>query len=89
MFKLGSSLTPEQRTLKNEINNKTSKENPPKKRKLADGAKTTIFLDWRAKNAVTPAKDQMKCAACYAFAATAALESAYAIKSGNLVSFSE
>jgi C1A family cysteine protease len=31
----------------------------------------------------------MKCAACYAFAATAALESAYAIKSGKLVSFSE
>jgi C1A family cysteine protease len=60
----------------------------PKKRKLAEG-KTTYMLDWRTKNAVTPAKDQMKCAACYAFAANAAVESAYAIKSGQLVSFSE
>jgi C1A family cysteine protease len=89
LFKLGSSLTPEQRTIKKEQDNNKSKEAPPKKRKLADGGKTTIFLDWRAKNAVTPAKDQMKCAACYAFAANAAVESAYAIKSGQLVSFSE
>ena len=57
---------------------------PPKKKQELQG-NITYFLDWRTKNAVTPAKDQMKCAACYAFAANAALESAYAIKSGRLV----
>ena len=51
-------------------------------------SKQTIYLDWRSKGAVTIPKDQLKCSACYAFAATAALESAYFIKSGNLVDFS-
>jgi C1A family cysteine protease len=48
----------------------------------------TIYLDWRAKGAVTVPKDQLRCAACYAFAATSSLESIYFIKSGNLVDFS-
>lgn len=48
----------------------------------------TIYLDWNARGAVTPIKDQKKCSACYAFAATAAFESHYFIHSGNLVDFS-
>lgn len=51
-------------------------------------SKQTIYLDWRNKGAITIPKDQLKCSACYAFAATAALESSYFIKSGNLVDFS-
>jgi C1A family cysteine protease len=41
-------------------------------------------LDWRLKNVVTPVKDQGQCGSCWAFAVTETLESAYAIKTGDL-----
>lgn len=45
--------------------------------------------DWRDHNAVTGIKDQGNCGGCWAFSAIATSESAYAIKSGNLISLSE
>ncbi|XP_037036583.1 procathepsin L-like [Bradysia coprophila] len=46
-------------------------------------------LDWRKKGAVTPVKNQMKCASCWAFAAAGALESHFFIKNHKLANFSE
>jgi len=46
-------------------------------------------LNWNEKNVVTPAVSQGNCGSCAAFAATAGIESAYAIKTGRLVKFSE
>uniref|UniRef100_A0A0D3FRV3 Cathepsin propeptide inhibitor domain-containing protein n=1 Tax=Oryza barthii TaxID=65489 RepID=A0A0D3FRV3_9ORYZ len=46
-------------------------------------------VDWRKEGAVTPAKHQGQCAACWAFAAVAAIESLHKIKGGDLISLSE
>ncbi|KAG3132848.1 hypothetical protein PI124_g20004 [Phytophthora idaei] len=45
--------------------------------------------DWREHNTVTPVKNQGQCGSCWAFSAVAAMESAYALSTGTLESFSE
>ena len=46
-------------------------------------------IDWREKNVITSIKDQQNCGSCWSFSTTGSVEAAYAIKNGNLISFSE
>jgi len=46
-------------------------------------------IDWSTSGAVTGVKDQGQCGSCWSFSTTGALEGAYFLKTGQLLSFSE
>ena len=53
------------------------------------GVELDDSVDWYAKGMVNDPKDQGQCGSCWAFSAVGAVESANAIKKGNLESYSE
>lgn len=68
---------------------KSSYFNDSKKIRKEINHKTTANLDWRDKGVVNTIKNQYLCGSCWAFSAIQAAESAYAISTGTLLSFSE
>jgi C1A family cysteine protease len=54
-----------------------------------DGVEIPAQLNWRDYNVLAPIKDQIRCNACYAFAALGAIEANHKIKTGQDINLSE
>jgi hypothetical protein len=61
----------------------------PQARVPAPGEADPTPINWLAKGAVTPVKNQGSCGGCWSFSTTGALEGAYQIATGSLRSLSE
>lgn len=57
--------------------------------KAIEGLATPTAIDWVSQGAVTPVKDQGGCGSCWAFSTTGALEGAWQVATGRLISLSE
>ena len=56
--------------------------------KTSNSASVADSIDWRQNGLVTKVKNQSFCGSDWAFAATGAMEGAFAVKTGDLVEFS-
>lgn len=60
-----------------------------KQENITDIKSLPIEIDWRTKGVVSEIRNQLQCGSCWAFSGTSTLESAVAIKTGNLYDLSE
>ncbi|KAJ8761791.1 hypothetical protein K2173_004603 [Erythroxylum novogranatense] len=73
-----------------EMRNRTLGSRGPSMRYLhAVGDELPAEVDWRAKGAVVPVKDQGQCGSCWAFSTVGAVEGINQIVTGDLISLSE